>query len=143
MKFGLAEMAQMMDGAKALLTVTMVYSVGIGIVLGAPAACRLFASVHRCLMYAAPASNPSGDIPLPPVAPHPDTVYSLLYPGLPTHGRYDRKFSQSLVSCLMERAELLAQALVFLVRVTDEDVPLDEALNALSALAEQFQSGAT
>ena len=42
----------------------------------------------------------------------------------------------------MERAELVAQALVFLVRVTDEDVPLDEALNALSALAEQFQSGA-
>ena len=36
----------------------------------------------------------------------------------------------------------MAQALVFLVRLTDEDVPLDEALNALSALAEQFQSGA-
>ena len=42
----------------------------------------------------------------------------------------------------MERAELVAQALVFLVHLTDEDVPLDEALNALSALAEQFQSGA-
>jgi hypothetical protein len=42
----------------------------------------------------------------------------------------------------MERAELVARALVFLVRLTDEDVPLDEALNALSALAEQFQSGA-
>jgi GAF domain len=42
----------------------------------------------------------------------------------------------------MERAELVAQALVFLVRLTGEDVPLDEALNALSALAEQFQSGA-
>ena len=42
----------------------------------------------------------------------------------------------------MERAELVAQALVFLVRVTDEDAPLDAALNALSALAEQFQSGA-
>jgi len=42
----------------------------------------------------------------------------------------------------MERAELLARALDFLVRMTDEDVPLDEALNALSALAEQFQSGA-
>ena len=44
--------------------------------------------------------------------------------------------------CLMERAELVAQALVFLVRLTGEDVPLDEAMNALSALAEQFQSGA-
>src|SRR5260370_24645318 len=42
----------------------------------------------------------------------------------------------------MERAELVARALVFLVRLTGEDVPLDEALNALSALAEQFQSGA-
>src|SRR6476660_10002155 len=42
----------------------------------------------------------------------------------------------------MERAELVAQALVFLVRLTGEDVPLDEAMNALSALAEQFQSGA-
>ena len=42
----------------------------------------------------------------------------------------------------MERPELVARALVFLVRVMDEDVPLDEALNALSALAEQFQSGA-
>ena len=34
MKFGPAEMAQMMDGAKALLTVAMIFSVGIGIVLG-------------------------------------------------------------------------------------------------------------
>jgi hypothetical protein len=42
----------------------------------------------------------------------------------------------------MERAELVARALDFLVRLTDADVPLDEALNALSALAEQFQSGA-
>lgn len=42
----------------------------------------------------------------------------------------------------MERAELEARALLFLVRLTDVDVPLDEALNALSALAEQFQSGA-
>jgi len=42
----------------------------------------------------------------------------------------------------MDRAELVARALDFLVRLTDEDAPLDEALNALSALAEQFQSGA-
>ena len=43
---------------------------------------------------------------------------------------------------LVERVELVAHALNFLVRLTDEDVPLDEALNTLSALAEQFQSGA-
>jgi hypothetical protein len=43
---------------------------------------------------------------------------------------------------LVERAELVAHALDFLVRLTDEDVPLDEALNTLSAFAEQFQSGA-
>ena len=42
----------------------------------------------------------------------------------------------------MERVELVARALDFLVRLRDADVPLDEALNALSALAEQFQSGA-
>ena len=40
---------------------------------------------------------------------------------------------------LVERAELVAHALDFLVRLTDEDVPLDEALNTLSAFAEQFQ----
>ena len=34
MKFGPAEMAQMMDGAKALLTVAMISSVVIGLVLG-------------------------------------------------------------------------------------------------------------
>ena len=34
----------------------------------------------------------------------------------------------------MERAELVARALDFLVRLTDADLPLDEALNALSAL---------
>lgn len=34
MNFGPAEMAQMMDGARSLLTVTMVSSVGIGLVLG-------------------------------------------------------------------------------------------------------------
>src|SRR3954471_18817832 len=57
--------------------------------------------------------------------------------------KYDPKlFPPPLMRCLMERAELVAQALVFLVRLTGEDVPLDEALNALSALAEQFQSGA-
>jgi hypothetical protein len=35
MNFGPAEMAQTMDAAKALIAVTMVYSVGIGVVLGA------------------------------------------------------------------------------------------------------------
>ena len=42
-------------------------------------------------------------------------------------------------NCLVTRElsygkrELVAQALVFLVRVTGQDVPLDEAMNALSA----------
>ena len=42
----------------------------------------------------------------------------------------------------VKRAELVARAVMFLIRMKDEDMPLDEALNALSALAEQFQSGA-
>jgi hypothetical protein len=42
----------------------------------------------------------------------------------------------------VERAELVARAVVFLIRMKDEDMPLDEAVNALSALAERFQSGA-
>jgi GAF domain-containing protein len=42
----------------------------------------------------------------------------------------------------MERAEVVARALDFLVRLANADLPVDEALNALSALAEQFQSGA-
>lgn len=41
----------------------------------------------------------------------------------------------------MEREELVAGALDFLVRLMDADVPLDEALCSLSALAEQFQPG--
>jgi ABC-type dipeptide/oligopeptide/nickel transport system permease subunit len=45
MKFGPAEMAQMMDGAKALLTVTMVSSVGFGLLLGVIVA--LFAAFFR------------------------------------------------------------------------------------------------
>jgi len=45
MKFGPAEMAQMMDGAKALITVTMVSSVSIGLVLGVIVA--LFATFFR------------------------------------------------------------------------------------------------
>jgi GAF domain-containing protein len=43
----------------------------------------------------------------------------------------------------VEREELVARALDFLVRLMDADVPLDEALCSLSALAEQFQPGAT
>jgi hypothetical protein len=42
----------------------------------------------------------------------------------------------------VEREELVARALDFLVRLMDADVPLDEALCSLSALAEQFQPGA-
>src|SRR5262245_6968255 len=45
MNFGPAEMAQLMDDAKALITVTMVSSVGIGLVLGGIAA--LFVASFR------------------------------------------------------------------------------------------------
>ena len=44
MKFGPAEMAQMMDGAKALLTVAMISSISIGLVLGVIVA---FWKLHR------------------------------------------------------------------------------------------------
>ena len=40
MKFGFAEMAQMMESAKALITVAIVSTVGVGTVLGA----------HRCTL---------------------------------------------------------------------------------------------
>ena len=47
MKFGPAEMAQTMDAAKALIAVTVVYSVGIGIVFGAVVALyRIFFRHH-------------------------------------------------------------------------------------------------
>jgi hypothetical protein len=42
----------------------------------------------------------------------------------------------------VEREELVARALDFLVRLMDADVLLNEALYSLSALAEQFQPGA-
>ena len=47
MKFGPAEMAQMMDGAKTLITVMLVSSVGIGIVLGAIVALYRIFFRHR------------------------------------------------------------------------------------------------
>ena len=50
MKFGPAEMAQMMDGAKALITVTMISSVGIGLVLGVIVA--LFVAFFRRGLHA-------------------------------------------------------------------------------------------
>ena len=55
---------------------------------------------------------------------------------------YDRKLSRSPLVLSYGKSRAFGRALDFLVRMTDEDVPLDEALNALSALAEQFQSGA-
>jgi hypothetical protein len=45
MNFGPAEMAQMMDGARSLLTVTMVSSVGIGLVLG------VIVARFRCIFF--------------------------------------------------------------------------------------------
>jgi hypothetical protein len=50
MKFGPAEMAQMMDGAKALITVMLVSSVGIGLVLG------VIVALYRIFFR-----NPGGD----------------------------------------------------------------------------------
>ena len=47
MKFDPAEMAQMMDGAKTLITVMLVSSVGIGIVLGAIVALYCIFFRHR------------------------------------------------------------------------------------------------
>jgi hypothetical protein len=44
MNFGPAEMAQMMDGSKALITFTMVSSISIGLVLGVIVA---FWKLHR------------------------------------------------------------------------------------------------
>jgi clan AA aspartic protease (TIGR02281 family) len=45
MKFGPAEMAQMMDGARSLITITMITSVGVGFVLGGVGA--LFVAFFR------------------------------------------------------------------------------------------------
>ena len=42
----------------------------------------------------------------------------------------------------MERAELVARGIQFLLRLTDVDVPLDEAMGRLCVLAAQFQPGA-
>jgi uncharacterized membrane protein len=49
MKFGPAEMAQMMEGAKALITVMTVSSVGIGLALGVIVA--LFAAFFRSRLH--------------------------------------------------------------------------------------------
>ena len=48
MNFGPGEMAQMMDSAKALITVTIVSGIGIGIVLGAIVAVYRIFSAPRC-----------------------------------------------------------------------------------------------
>jgi len=61
MKFGPAEMAQMMDSAKALITVAIVAGVGIGIILGAIVAFyRIFFRIARPIISgtARPISNP-------------------------------------------------------------------------------------
>jgi len=49
MKFGPAEMAQMMDGAKALITATIVSSIGIGLALGVIVA--LFTAFFRSKLH--------------------------------------------------------------------------------------------
>src|SRR6185437_3403313 len=64
MKFGPAEMAQMMDGAKALLVVAMFSSVGIGLALG------LIVALYRIFFrhHAADQSLRSG-MPIGPALP--------------------------------------------------------------------------
>ena len=57
MKFGPAEMAQMMDGAQALLTVTMVSSVGFGLLLG------VIVCTFRCIFSKRIASRSSRTAP--------------------------------------------------------------------------------
>ena len=53
MNFGPGEMAQMMDSAKALITVTIVSGIGIGIVLGA------IVAVYRIFFGTAPPTDRS------------------------------------------------------------------------------------
>ena len=66
MKFGPAEMAQTMDAAKALITVAFVFSVGIGIVLGAIVAlCHRHGAADHFRHGAADQSFKSGMPPVP------------------------------------------------------------------------------
>jgi hypothetical protein len=69
MNFGPAEMAQMMDSAKAFFTVTIVFSVGIGIVLGAIVA--LSRTAYHSRRHAADRSFQSGvpTVPALPIVP--------------------------------------------------------------------------
>ena len=76
MKFGPAEMAQMMDGAQALLTVTMVSSVGFGLVLGVIVA--LFAAFFRRGLHRNRAEPrlTNGQLLTPNSSSGPNTVYA-------------------------------------------------------------------
>jgi hypothetical protein len=75
MKFGPAEMAQMMDGAKALITVTMVSSVGIGLALGVIVA--LFVAFFRRGLHRNRVEPrlTNGQLLTPNASPGPNTVY--------------------------------------------------------------------
>jgi hypothetical protein len=79
MKFGPAEMVQMMGGAKALITVTMVSSVGIGLVLGVIVA--LFVVFFRGRLHRDRAEPhlTNGQLLPPNSGPGPNAVY----PGSP------------------------------------------------------------
>jgi hypothetical protein len=87
MKFGPAEMAQMMDGAKALLTVTMVSSVGFGLLLGVIVA--LFAAFFRRGLHRGRVEPhlTNGQLPTPNSSPGPNTV---VYPDMIPDNRVRR-----------------------------------------------------
>jgi hypothetical protein len=75
MKFGPAEMAQIMDGAKALITVTMVSSVGIGLALGVIVA--LFVAFFRKGLHRNRVEPrlTNGQLPTPNSSSGPNTVF--------------------------------------------------------------------
>jgi tetratricopeptide (TPR) repeat protein len=70
MKFGPAEMAQMMDGVKALITVTMVSTVVIGLLLGV---------IFRRALHRDQADLTHEQLPTPNSSPKPNAAY----PGWP------------------------------------------------------------
>jgi ABC-type dipeptide/oligopeptide/nickel transport system permease component len=63
MNFGPAEMAQTMDAAKALIAVAVVYSVGIGIILGA------IVALHRFFRHRAADQSLRSGMPTDPALP--------------------------------------------------------------------------
>jgi hypothetical protein len=76
MKFGPAEMAQMMDGARGLITIAMISSVGIGLVLGVISALFVVFSERGLLRDSAEPPLTKGQLLTPNLSSGPNTVYS-------------------------------------------------------------------